>query len=184
MSFVMNAWYVVAWPREITAEKPLGRTVCNQSLVLWRGADGAVAALEDRCCHREMPLAKGNLEAGTLRCPYHGLRFGPDGLCVEIPGGERIPPDLRVRRYPIVERYGWVWVWPGDAQRADPALVPDIHARNDHPDWVSGGGTSDGHPDGTGGGVVTRAATAARTAGYRRGGSSPPRRGCRSAALP
>jgi phenylpropionate dioxygenase-like ring-hydroxylating dioxygenase large terminal subunit len=142
MPFVMNAWYVVAWPHEITADKLLARTVCNQGLVLWRGSDGNVAILEDRCCHREMPLAKGKLESGTVRCAYHGLRFASDGACVEIPGQDRIPPDVKVRRYPTVERYGWVWVWPGDAAKADPTLIPAIHERNDHPEWKSGGGTT------------------------------------------
>jgi phenylpropionate dioxygenase-like ring-hydroxylating dioxygenase large terminal subunit len=142
MPFLMNAWYVVAWPHEVVADKLFARTVCNEALVLWRNADGSIAALEDRCCHREMPLAAGALEGGTIRCPYHGLRFGPDGRCVEIPGQERIPAIVRVRRYPVVERHGWIWVWPGDAAQADPALIPDIQARNDHPDWTSAGGTT------------------------------------------
>ena len=92
MPFLMNAWYVVAWPHEVVADKLFARTVCNEALVLWRNADGSIAALEDRCCHREMPLAAGALEGGTIRCPYHGLRFGPDGRCVEIPGQDRFAP--------------------------------------------------------------------------------------------
>lgn len=141
MPFVMNAWYVAAWPHEIVADKVLARTVCNEALVLWRNAGGGIAALEDRCCHRQMPLAAGVLEAGTLRCPYHGLRFAADGSCVEIPGQQRIPANVRVRQYPALQRHGWVWVWPGDAAKADPALIPDIQARNDHPDWTAAGGT-------------------------------------------
>ena len=142
MPFVMNAWYVVAWPHEVTRDKLLARTVCNEAMVLWCGEDGNVAALEDRCCHREMPLAKGRLEQGTVRCIYHGLRFGPDGRCVEVPGQERIPPSLKVRRYPVALRHGWVWVWPGDPAKADLDLIPEIHARNEDPDWTSGGGTT------------------------------------------
>jgi len=142
MPFVMNAWYVVAWPHEIVADKVFARTVCNEAMVLWRNADASIAALEDRCCHREMPLAGGALEAGTIRCPYHGLRFGADGRCVEIPGQEHIAASVHVRRYPAVERYGWVWVWPGDAGKADPALIPEMQVRNDHPDWTSAGGTT------------------------------------------
>jgi phenylpropionate dioxygenase-like ring-hydroxylating dioxygenase large terminal subunit len=141
MPFVMNAWYVVAWAHEVTAEKLFARTVCNEAMVLWRTAEGAIAALEDRCCHREMPLARGTLESGTVRCPYHGLRFAPDGRCVEIPGQEHVPPAVRVRRYPALERHGWVWVWPGDAEKADPALIQQIQERNHHPQWASGGGT-------------------------------------------
>ncbi len=102
MPFIMNAWYVAAWPREIEAGKLLARTICNESMVLFRDAAGKAAALEDRCCHRQMPLGKGWLEDGTLRCGYHGLRFDGAGKCVEIPGQPNIPPRARVRTCPSV----------------------------------------------------------------------------------
>jgi phenylpropionate dioxygenase-like ring-hydroxylating dioxygenase large terminal subunit len=142
MPFLMNAWYVVAWPEELAGGRVLARTVCNEALVLWRNSDRRVAALEDRCCHREMPLATGTLEADTLRCGYHGLRYDCTGRCVEIPGQEHIPSSVRVRAFPTTERHGWIWVWPGDASKADPALIPEIQARNAHPEWISVGGTT------------------------------------------
>jgi len=146
MPFIMNAWYVAAWPREVEPGKILARTICNEPMVLFRdaggGAGGRAVALEDRCCHRQMPLAKGWIESGTLRCGYHGLRFDGAGKCVEIPGQASIPPRARVRAYPLVERHGWLWVWPGEAAKADPALVPAIFARMDHPEWTACGGTT------------------------------------------
>jgi phenylpropionate dioxygenase-like ring-hydroxylating dioxygenase large terminal subunit len=142
MPFLMNAWYVAAWPHEVVPSSILARTVCNEALVLWRNADGSVAALEDRCCHREMPLARGMLEAGTIRCGYHGLRYAADGRCVEIPGQDHVPSAVRVRAYPATERHGWIWVWPGDPTKADPNLIPDMQARNSHPEWTSVGGTT------------------------------------------
>jgi vanillate O-demethylase monooxygenase subunit len=142
MPFIMDAWYVAAWPHEVTGDAPLGRTICGVAMVLFRDAAGAAVALEDRCCHREMPLSKGWMEAGTVRCGYHGLRFDGAGKCVEIPGQPNIPPRARVRRYPVVEQYGWIWVWPGDADKADPAAIPEMFAPNDHPDWSSSGGTT------------------------------------------
>jgi vanillate O-demethylase monooxygenase subunit len=142
MPFIANAWYVAAWPREVEPGKILARTLCNQHIVLFRDASGTAVALEDRCCHREMPLARGWLENGTLRCGYHGLRFDGRGKCVEIPGQPNIPPRARVRAYPLVERYGWLWLWPGDASQADPALIPRIFERMDHPEWTACGGTT------------------------------------------
>jgi vanillate O-demethylase monooxygenase subunit len=44
-----------------------------------------------------------------------------------------------VRTYPVVERHGFVWVWPGDAAKADPALIPHL-AWADDPAWAYGGG--------------------------------------------
>jgi vanillate O-demethylase monooxygenase subunit len=134
MAFVLNAWYVAAWPHEVTAGALLARTVCNNALVLWRDADGSVNALEDRCPHREMPMSLGILEPRGLRCRYHGLLFDRSGRCTEIPGQERISAGLQIRRYPVVEKYGWIWVWPGDPAQADPARVHELYAHNDRTD--------------------------------------------------
>ncbi len=106
MPFIMNAWYVAAWPREVEAGKILARTICGEPMVMFRDELGAVAALEDRCCHRELPLSMGWIENGTLRCGYHGLRYDGGGRCVEIPGQSNIPPRVRVRRFPLVQRHG------------------------------------------------------------------------------
>jgi vanillate O-demethylase monooxygenase subunit len=65
---------------------------------------------------------------------YHGLLFDASGRCVEIPSQEFIPPAARVRAYPVVERFNWVWVWMGEADKADPALIPDTHYLKD-PHW-------------------------------------------------
>ncbi len=142
MTLIMNAWYVAAWPEEVPPGEILSRTVCNEPMVLFRDREGRPAALEDRCCHRQMPLALGRLEQDcTLRCMYHGLRFEADGSCVEAPGQANVPAAARVRAFPCVERHGYVWVWPGEAELADPDLIQDIFERNDHPDWTSVHGT-------------------------------------------
>lgn len=142
MPFVLNAWYVCAWPDEITSDAILARTICGQPVIFFRDGDGKVAALEDRCCHREMPLSLGWLEGETVRCGYHGLRFNAAGKCVEIPGQSNIPPRATVRSYPVEEQYGAVWLWPGDPEAADPALIPEMFAPMDHPDWSFSGGTT------------------------------------------
>lgn len=140
MSFILNAWYVCAWPYEILSDKLLARTICGQPLVLFRDASGEAVALEDRCCHREMPLSRGWMEQCTVRCGYHGMRFDGTGQCVEVPGQDFIPPGAKVKNFPTVERHGWIWLWPGDAAGADPAKIPAMFERNAHPDWTSVGG--------------------------------------------
>src|SRR5439155_1681840 len=97
----------------------------GEPVVLFRRQNGEPIALEDRCCHRQLPLSMGRLEGDDLRCGYHGLLFAPDGRCVQIPGQESVPPQARVRAYPLVERYRWLWIWMGDPERADPALIPN-----------------------------------------------------------
>jgi len=122
--FVRNAWYVAAVGSEI-GEAPTGRTVLGEPLVLYRTAAGEAVCLEGACPHRQYPLAQAWKEGDQLRCPYHGLRFGPDGRCTEIPSQAEIPPNCFLRRYPVLERWPWVWVWMGDPEHADPSLAPD-----------------------------------------------------------
>jgi vanillate O-demethylase monooxygenase subunit len=142
MSYVRNAWYVASWANEIAVDTPVGMRILGDPIVLWRAADGALAALEDRCVHRMAPLSLGRCEGNRLRCMYHGLLFEPDGHVVEIPGQDTIPAQARVRCYPVVERHSWIWVWMGDAARADTSLIPPAVGLED-PDWVLGHGRLD-----------------------------------------
>ncbi|MGH7905147.1 MAG: Rieske 2Fe-2S domain-containing protein, partial [Candidatus Binataceae bacterium] len=100
--YAYNAWYVAAWGHEIDG-KPLGRKLLDEPVVLFRGRNGRVAALEDRCCHRGTPLAEGEVVGDHIRCGYHGLVFDAAGRCVEIPGQPNIPTGARVRSFPVEE---------------------------------------------------------------------------------
>ncbi len=134
-----NCWYVAAWSSEVTSDTAgglLARTIVNLPVVLWRDAAGSVIAFEDRCCHRGAPLSRGRKEGDCLRCMYHGLLFDRDGRCIEIPSQDRVPPQARVRSFPVVERHNWIWIWPGDPALADEALIPDTHWLDD-PGWRS-----------------------------------------------
>ncbi|WP_178133940.1 aromatic ring-hydroxylating dioxygenase subunit alpha [Vineibacter terrae] len=129
--WVRNAWYVACWSHELEAGQILARSIIDEPLALYRKQDGTAVAFEDRCCHRFAPLSKGRVEQDDLRCMYHGLKFAPDGRCIEIPGQPLIPHSAAVRRYPTIESGSWLWVWMGDAAAADPALVPPSIALDD-----------------------------------------------------
>jgi len=120
-----NAWYLAAWNGEI-GDKPLARTLLGERIVLFRGTGGAIAALEDRCCHRAAPLSMGTVAPDGLQCGYHGMIFAADGRCVSIPGQESIPPQARIRSYPVVERQEFVWIWMGDADKADASEIVEF----------------------------------------------------------
>ncbi len=126
--FLKNAWYVAALDHEITrALTPV--QVLDEAIVLYRTSAGTVAALEDACPHRKLPLSMGRLKGDQVECGYHGLTFDAAGTCTRVPGAERIPHRACVRAYPVAERYGLVWVWMGEPSRADPALIFDV------PEW-------------------------------------------------
>jgi len=109
-----EAWYAAALSTELTARQPLGRVILEEPLVLWRAAGSRAVALEDRCAHRNAALSKGAVFDGRLGCPYHGWVYDGEGRCVEVPSqGTEGPPVCGVPRFPVVERYGLVWVWMG-----------------------------------------------------------------------
>jgi vanillate O-demethylase monooxygenase subunit len=124
-------------PAEID-DKPLGRRICNEPIVFYRGPDGVVAALEDFCPHRGAPLSLGRVIEGKLVCGYHGLEMGCDGKTIAMPG-QRVRGFPSIRTYPAIERYGFVWVWPGDPALADPARLHRLEWA-ESPEWAYGGG--------------------------------------------
>ncbi len=117
-TLVRNAWYVAAWSTEV--DDQLRRfVILGDAVLLFRRTDGRVAALEDLCPHRLLPLSKGKRIGDTVQCGYHGLTFDGDGKCVRVPGQDRIPPSAYVDAYPVEERNGIIWIWMGQKDRAN-----------------------------------------------------------------
>ncbi len=142
--FIKNTWYVAGAASDVS-DKPLGRKICNEPMVFYRGDEGKVAALEDFCPHRGAPLSLGKVCNGKLVCGYHGLEMGCDGKTVAMPG-QRVRSFPAIKSFPAVERYGFIWVWPGDPAKADAALLPQFEFF-DNPAWAYGGGVYHIHCD-------------------------------------
>jgi phenylpropionate dioxygenase-like ring-hydroxylating dioxygenase large terminal subunit len=120
-----NSWYPLTWSRDVT--RTLGRhRILGMDLVVYRSEAGEPVALDDACPHRLAPLSMGKLKGDAIECGYHGMTFGRDGRCIRIPGQPMIPPNAKVPSYPLHEKMGLVWIWPGDPARADPALIYDL----------------------------------------------------------
>ena len=107
-------WYPLAWSEELKPGKVLGRRFADQPIALFRGTDGKVVALEDRCAHRQVPLHLGVVCGNELKCHYHGWAYDAAGKCVDVPylGKERLPNG--VKSYPAREIDGLIFVFPGD----------------------------------------------------------------------
>ncbi len=140
--FVRNCWYAAGWSRDFAQDRIAGVMMLNEPIVIYRKSDGSVVALQDRCCHRFAPLSLGRLEGDDVRCMYHGLKFGPSGQCIEIPGQSKIPPQACVRSYPIVDKYSVAWIWMGDPAIADKSLIADFVGVDD-PHWAMKPGRMD-----------------------------------------
>ena len=139
--YLQECWYPAAWPDDITSV-PLRRIFLDQPVVLFRLEDGDPVALLDRCPHRFVPLSRGSLVAdGEIQCAYHGLRFDRNGICTANPDGNHaIPPAARVQAFPLRSHCGLIWIWMGNAHRADETAIPDFEGFGDpgHHRYASG----------------------------------------------
>jgi phenylpropionate dioxygenase-like ring-hydroxylating dioxygenase large terminal subunit len=136
--YLRNAWYVAAWSDDVTEGQLLGRTILKEPVVIYRMADGKVAALADRCAHRFAPLSMGKIVGGNrIQCPYHGLEYDTSGACVLQPhGNKNIPSRARVKSYPVTEKHKAIWIWMGD-KPADESKVPDFSVLDNVPELYS-----------------------------------------------
>jgi len=125
VNWLRNRWYQAGWSDEVTTDTPLVRTILNEPVLIWRGADGAPAALFDRCPHRFAPLSAGRIEGDRVTCGYHGLAFGRDGACVANPHSP-ITSRMNVKSYAMAERHGALWIWMGDPEHPDAADIPAL----------------------------------------------------------
>ena len=127
-----NRWYMIARSADVK-DRPVGREIWKQRVVLFRTGAGEIHALEDVCAHRLVRLSHGRIVDGEIECNYHGWRFDAAGRCVHIPHLALKPvlPNCAVRSFPVMERYGFVWIYPGDPSRASDVMPTAMNEWDD-----------------------------------------------------
>ena len=135
--FLMNCWYVAALSTEVKGEELFHRTILSKPVLIYRKMDGTPVAMLDRCPHRFAPLHVGKRAGDEISCLYHALRFDSEGQCTHNPHGKgSIPKTAKVPTFPLMEKYGFIWIWMGD-EAADPGKLPDYSIlTNGHPNSV------------------------------------------------
>ena len=124
---LQGAWFPVAEVADL-GEAPLAITLLGERLVVWRGGDGSIVVAPDSCPHREAPLSIGSVVNGELSCAYHGWKFGSAGRCVLVPSSRSdatVPPTAHLSCCHAQERYGLIWVCPGEPTGAIPTIAPE-----------------------------------------------------------
>ena len=138
-TWIRNAWYVAGWDAEVDRQ-PLARTICGIPVMLYRKLDRRVVAMRDACPHRLLPLSLGLREGDSIRCRYHGLKLGPDGVAEEMPlRSDRLNTRICAETFAVAEKHRFVWIWIGDKAQADEALIPDLWPCST-PGWTFDGG--------------------------------------------
>lgn len=114
-AFMYDCWYFVARSEELDTESLFAKTLLGRPMVFGRAKTGEAFALEDSCPHRGMPLRHGWRVDGEIQCCYHGWRFDCQGTCTHVPAlteHDQVRLErIRVRRYPVSESHGLVWVF-------------------------------------------------------------------------
>lgn len=134
--WLTDLWYLAMPAKALRPGEMRGKVFMQQPVLLARDKSGRPYALADLCPHRGVQLSAGKFDGEVFRCPYHGWRFGTDGVCRAIPS---LLPDqhidlskIRVRTYPCREVQGNLWVYLSErapAAGADlgaPFAIPDI----------------------------------------------------------
>ncbi len=121
-------WYPAEWSSSLARGQVREVKFWGRSIALFRGDDGLARAVEDRCAHRQLKLSKGEVTGCRLTCTYHGWQYDGEGRCVDIPHdlfGNKTP-QIQVGHYPVKERYGILWIFPGDPALAEVRKIPEI----------------------------------------------------------
>ena len=133
--FLTDAWYVAALSGDLRPGKLQHLEMLGEAVMLGRAPGGEVFALRDVCPHRAAPLSAGRFHTDTagvetVQCPYHGWRFRSDGACAAIPS---LTADqamdvsrIAVRRFPVAESQGLVFVWMGSSAASQPDAAPPV----------------------------------------------------------
>ena len=134
-----NYWYAVEQAKNLKKKRILEAVFWKTSIALFRDAKGQAHAIENRCAHRQLRLTElGHVEGDRVVCEYHGWSYDGCGQCVGIShhlGSTRRLPRIRIRHYPVREKYGLIWVFPGDPALADTTPLPSIPMLDGPDSW-------------------------------------------------
>ena len=109
---VAKGWYLACKSKEIPKGKAKSLDICEQKIVVFRGEDNQVYALDAYCPHLGTDLGIGKVEGNSIRCFFHHWIFDGQGNCQHIPCQKVIPQKAKLQAYTTEEKYGFIWIYP------------------------------------------------------------------------
>ena len=113
------SWYLFSAGADL-ARGPVSKPMLGRRLVAFRTQSGRAVVMDGNCAHLGADLGCGKVVGESIQCPFHGWRYGPDGLCNHAPvvaftppTSSTAPPFARLQTYPVVERHGYVFFFNG-----------------------------------------------------------------------
>ena len=124
--FPTNIWYCAARATELSTQ-PFERIICNEPIVFFRTAvSGDYVGIENRCPHRQAPLSMGKVVGDEIMCIYHGWTMDKNGRCTHVPHQDNVSSNAAIKSYPVSEKWGFIWIWMGEQDKADETQIPDM----------------------------------------------------------
>jgi nitrite reductase/ring-hydroxylating ferredoxin subunit len=109
---VAKGWYIACPSRELPMGKAKSVDIYEQRIVIFRGEDGKVRALDAYCPHLGTDLGIGRVEGNLIRCFFHHWAFDGKGKCQQIPCQSDIPEKAKLQAYATEEKYDFIWIYP------------------------------------------------------------------------
>jgi len=129
-------WYSVARSHELAVGEVKQVHAFDREMVLYRTRSGAAVLHDAFCPHLGANLAvDGRVVGESIRCPFHGWRYGTDGKCVEIPYCDEIPERACIRTWHTEEKNGEVYIWFHPENTAPQWGLPTLSELGD-PNWT------------------------------------------------
>lgn len=99
-----TVWHSICQVEEIPSLG--GRTIRagQMEIAVFRLSDGRIRAVDNRCPHKQGPLAEGIVSGDTIICPLHARK-------INLETGEVLKPDSGcVKTYPVKVEDGQVFL--------------------------------------------------------------------------
>lgn len=124
-------WYAVLSTKDVKQNKITTCTRFGERLCFFRDEAGKVVCVSDQCAHRGASFQDGKIENGCLKCPFHGIEYGPDGQATLIPsdgiGNAKNLSRFNLKRYHAHERDNIIYVYYSDSEPEDvPEAITEI----------------------------------------------------------
>ena len=123
-------WLPLALESDVLDDRPLPVAALHEQFVLFRDEKKRLGLLDMFCVHRGADLSYGRLEAGGLRCLYHGWVYDVNGKCLEQPAeppGKEFCDRVQQPSYPLQVRGCVVFAYLGEGK---PPAFPELDALN------------------------------------------------------